>query len=376
MPSLVTWRLLMSAAVCVATASSGHAQRVVRESAAQYRAARALTLVATQRWCTDANAEGCEFRNIADALVLDDGGIIAADLGGPMHRFGASGQFVGAVSRKGRGPGEYRYISAPQLLSSSSLAWFDQALMRVTTLSLSGTPGPAPQLRLPAGVARIGVANGELIVLEVPPGTAVGDNVQATYHTVPASGEPRVLARVATPSLFAPGAPMRALPPLFSPEIVSGIGWAGDIAHGNGALYLVQMFPARGTAWTLDIARSPRAVTAAERNAAIAEALADAKVTTVAALSDMTRSSIERARTIMPALRALRVLRDGTVWICPTPDPGATRVRWDVFSRDGARIGYALLSSTATIVDGARQWILTVQPGTDDVPTVTRYSVP
>jgi len=34
------------------------------------------------------------------------------------------------------------------------------------------------------------------------------------------------------------------------------------------------------------------------------------------------------------------------------------------------------LSSTATIVDGARQWILTVQPGTDDVPTVTRYSVP
>jgi hypothetical protein len=142
MPSLVTWRLLMSAAVCVATASSGHAQRVVRESAAQYRAARALTLVATQRWCTDANAEGCEFRNIADALVLDDGGIIAADLGGPMHRFGASGQFVGAVSRKGRGPGEYRYISAPQLLSSSSLAWFDQALMRVTTLSLSGTPGP------------------------------------------------------------------------------------------------------------------------------------------------------------------------------------------------------------------------------------------
>jgi hypothetical protein len=103
MVSANTRRLLLGAALCVGATSSGHAQRVVRESAAQYHAARALTLVATQRWCTDANAEGCEFRNIADALVLDDGGIIAADLGGPMHRFGASGQFVGAVSRKGRG---------------------------------------------------------------------------------------------------------------------------------------------------------------------------------------------------------------------------------------------------------------------------------
>ena len=73
-----------------------------------------------------------------------------------------------------------------------------------------------------------------------------------------------------------------------------GIGWAGDIAHGNGAQYQVQVFPARGSAWTLDVAHPPRAVTAAERNAANAEALADAKVTTVAALSDMTRSSIDQ----------------------------------------------------------------------------------
>lgn len=376
MQLLNVWRITVGVIglACVTTASS--AQRVVRETAAQWRAARSLTLTTTHRWCIDVNAPGCDFKSIAEALLLDDGGLVAADLSGPMHRFDKAGGFVGALSRKGRGPGEYRFISAPQLLSSGALAWFDQALMRVTTISLAGTPGAAPQLRLPLAVARIGVANGELIALEVPAAANVGDTVQAVYRTVPAAGEARVLARVSTPSLFAPGAPMRTLPPLFSPEIVSGIGWGGDIAHGNGARYQVDVFPSRGAAWRLDIALTPRAVGATERNAAIAQALSDENVASVTALSAMTRSSIERALPTIPMLRALRVLRDGTVWICPTPDPGATRVRWDIFTRDGQRVGYALLPASATITDGARSWILTVQPGADDVPTVTRYTVP
>jgi len=74
-------------------------------------------------------------------------------------------------------------------------------------------------------------------------------------------------------------------------------------------------------------------------------------------------------------MQEIRVLRDGTVWIKPTPVAGDQTARWDMFSRDGKRIGYARLPLSARVRDGARNWILVVEAGPDDVPIVVRYSV-
>ena len=99
-----TWVSLACAMGMVA--GDAHAQKVVRESFAQWQAARSLAITATQRWCVSPDAPGCELRAMADVMWLPDGGIVASDVGGPMHRFRATGEFVGALARKGRGPGE------------------------------------------------------------------------------------------------------------------------------------------------------------------------------------------------------------------------------------------------------------------------------
>ena len=371
----VSTRSIVVAALTLCVSQAIRAQHVTHESPEQYRASRSLTLTQQAAWCAAADTKGCDYKQISDAIALPDGGILMFDLKGPINRFDKSGKFVGALSRIGRGPGEFRYIAAPQLLKSGSLAWFDQGTMRITTLALDGTPGPVHALRLPTGVLHIGIAQGELVVLQVPPGKASGDNVQGIYTTVVDSGTARVLHTVSTPSVFAPGAMMRELPPLFSPQVVTSIGWAGDIAHANGADYSINVRTAASTTYSLQVEWSPVLVTSAEKDHAIQESLHDANVKSVAELPEMIRHSIEGARKTLPALSEMRMLRDGTLWIRPSVLSSAPRARWDVFTHDGKRAGHVMLPSKAIVVDGERDWVLVVEPGIDDVPKVVRYLV-
>jgi hypothetical protein len=71
----------------------------------------------------------------------------------------------------------------------------------------------------------------------------------------------------------------------------------------------------------------------------------------------------------------VHVLRDGTIWILPLPAAGATTTRWDVFARDGRRIGAATLPVTARVHDGMRDWVLVSELNEDDVPSLVRYRV-
>ncbi len=69
----------------------------------------------------------------------------------------------------------------------------------------------------------------------------------------------------------------------------------------------------------------------------------------------------------------IKVLRDGTVWIRPTPSAGASTARWDIFARDGTRLGAANLSPSSRVWDGGRDWVLVNELGDDDVPRFVRY---
>lgn len=352
------------------------AQRLVRESLAEWRAAPLLPITATQRWCADSNAPGCELRTMLEVFALPDGGIVASEAAGPIHRFDRSGTFVGTLGRKGRGPGEYGFVIAPQLLSSGHIAWFDITQMRVTTIGLDGTPGPSQPLTPPRTMTAMYLVDGQLVVLEVPPAPgAVGDTVTGAYRTVPPSGASWVLARARTPSVFAPGSDMMMPPPPFAPTVVASVGWAGDVAHANGGEYVVEVFPSVGNGWRLVVAAPTRPVSSAERDSVVRETLARGRVASVAALPAWQRARLDNASRTMPPLQAIRVLRDGTIWILPTPAPGARSARWDVFSRDGRRIGAVVLPATARVRDGTRDWVLVVEKGRDDVPIAVRYTV-
>ena len=116
-------------------------------------------------------------------------------------------------------------------------------------------------------------------------------------------------------------------------------------------------------------------VTSAERDSAIARVLKNFKVTNIASLPAPVRASFSNAGSTFPPLLELRVLRDGTLWILPTAEMGAVRARWDVFSKNGQRLGRAMLPIAARVWDGAHDWILVSELGEDDAPSFVRYRV-
>lgn len=353
--------------------SSG--QRTVRESYAQWQAARVLPISVSQRWCVSADAPGCDMRAMINAVSLPDGGMLVSDMAGPMRRLSSTGDFVGELGRRGQGPGEYGFLVDLQILPSGYVTWFDNTQMRIASISLDGKPGPVRRLLPPPTMASINVVGEDLAILDVPASAAVGDTVDGVYRTVPASGAPRVLGRVRTPSLFQPGTDMRPATAPFTPRIVASVGWSGDIAHSNGGQYVVEVMPSTGPRWRLEIAMPVRAVTGAERDSVLAQLLTRFKLSTVAALPARERDRLDRSGRTVPPLQAVKVLRDGTVWIQPTVPLGEQTTRWDIFSRDGRRIGCVRLPHGARVTDGMSDWVVVVERGTDDVPVATRYAV-
>lgn len=353
---------------------TAQAPRSVRETATQWRAARALTLTEERAWCADADAEGCDFKRPA-VRALPDGGILAADAQGPIHRFGANGRFIAALGRKGQGPGEYGFVIEASLASNGLVTWFDNTQMRIATVKLDGTPGPVTRLMPPYTMALMFLVDTSLVVLDVPAAPTVGEMVTATYRTVPATGAPRVLARVRTPSTFTVGSDLRPMGGPFDIRVIGDVGPSGDVAHSNGARYDIEVFPAVGAPWRLTVDAPPRPVTASERDSALAAIIKRLRVTMANELPPPVRAAYANTPPSHPPLSMIKVLRDGTVWVRPTPSAGASTARWDVFARDGTRLGAANLSLSSRVWDGGRDWVLVSELGEDDVPRVVRYRV-
>lgn len=224
-----------AALLCLVLSSPLTAQRTVRETAAEWRAAPLVSLVQVQRWCANASDAGCEFREIVGAIALADGGIVATGVMGPIHRFAADGRFERALGRKGRGPGEYGFVVGLNQTPDGRLIWFDNTQMRIASIALDGTPGPVRSVTPPQTMAMMWVRGADLVVLDIPAATTLGDTVTASYLMPAAAGTPRVLARVRAGAIFLPNTSMMAPTGNFAPKIVSDVGPAGDIVHGFGS---------------------------------------------------------------------------------------------------------------------------------------------
>ena len=357
------------------TADELQAQRVVRETAAQWQRAKLLTLTPLTRWCVSGDDAGCDFRSIDDALVLPDGGLIASGAMGPIRHFAPDGALMKALGGRGKGPGEYGFVVHPQFIKDY-LVWFDNTQMRSTSVTLAGVPGPVMLTMLPQTTENMYLVDGVLTVFDVPVSTTPADTVIGLYRTVPASGPPQVFARIRTPVLFSPGSDgMRPLNAPFAPRIVAGVSIRGDVAHSNGGQYLVDVVPLNGTPWRLHVDATKRAVTQKDRDSVEASMLKSFRVEQVASLPPGVRALFAIKHEWFPPLTAIFVLRDGTIWIRPRPLAGATSARWDVFSISGVRVGRAQLPIDARVHDGTRDWVLIVEKNADDVPTVVKYRV-
>jgi hypothetical protein len=351
------------------------AQRVLQESTRQWRNAAIVTLTPVQRWCVDPDAPGCDFKRPASVRALPDGGILMADARGPLHRFGANGQFVGPLGRSGKGPGEYGFVVDAQMASNGYVTWFDNTQMRIATVRLDGTAGPITRVMPPYTMAAMFLVDTQLVVLDVPAAPTLGAIVAASYRTVPTSGLPKRFATVQTPSTFTPGSDMRPLSGPFAPRVLGDVGLEGDVAHSNGTRYEVQFFPRVGARWTLTVDAPARPVLAAERDSAITAIVKRFRVANVNSLPPTVREAYAAAPAAHAPLVTMKVLRDGTLWVRPVADAGSTIARWDIFARDGRRIGAARLPIASRVWDGTRNWILVDELNADDVPTIVRYRI-
>jgi hypothetical protein len=199
--------------------------------------------------------------------------------------------------------------------------------------------------------------------------------VSATYRTVPVSGAPKVLASVKTASKFVPGSDMMLMAGPFEPRVLNDVSDAGDVVHVDAAPYDVQVFPSSGAPWRLQVSLPPRKVSAADRDSATKAALTRFRVQRVADLPAPVREQYEKMPSEHPSLAAVHVFADGTIWIRPTVAAGATNARWDLFRRDGARIGQVTLPVAARVWDGGRDWVIVDVPNEDDVSSFVRYMV-
>lgn len=350
------------------------AQRVVHETAAQWKSAHLITLTPQSKWCVSGDDPGCDFKSIDDVAFLPDGGIVAISRLGAMRRFSTTGKFEGEVARKGEGPGEYLTLESAQLLNDK-IIWFDIRQMRVASVGLNGTPGLITRVIPPPTMQMMYLVGESLVVFDVPPGKSTGDTVVGKYHTVPVSGAPRILASIRTPALFQPGSAQRPASGPFAPRIVAHVGVDGTVAHSNGARYQVDVVPGSGMPWRLESEAPPRDVTSRDRDSVEKSALKFWKSANVASLPPVIREQFDHIPKVFPPLANIRVLRDGTLWIRPVAQRGNTSARWDVFGADGLRVGQAMLPSRALVRDGTKDWVLVVELNSDDVPTVVKYKV-
>lgn len=350
------------------------AQRVVRETANDWKNARQLTLAPQAKWCASPDDEGCDFKSIDDAILLPDGGVVASSVPGPMRHFGANGKIIGTLSSKGKGPGEYGFIAQPRLVRDR-IVWFDNTQMRITSVDLKNTPGKVIAAMMPMTTGMIYMVAETLVVLDVPASTDTNAIVEAVYRTVPSTGAPRVLARVKTRALFQPGSNFFRAGAPFRTLFVSDVGADGSVAHSNGDRYAVDVFPAKGTPWRLESTAPVRAVTQADRDSVIAQTLKVFRAKDVASLPPQMRAQFDVKISTFPPLGEIRALRDGTTWIRPVSMAGETTWRWDVFTADGKRLGQARLPIGAHVRDGMKDWVLVVELGDDDVPRLVKYTV-
>jgi len=357
------------------------APRVVRESAAAYAAAPVLTLERVRAWCEHPEADGCDVRLFAAAQLLPDGGVIASDFEPPIRRFSADGTRRPDIARRGSGPGELRNVMAMRLLGPDSVLLFANNEMRLVRASLDGRGGTSETVMPPNTVQDMDFLGTQLAAWtagRVPragaeaTGTVVEVFADSTHNRVRFTYQLPSQHEIGSGEFVRPLAPLAAVP-----RTVLGAG--GDAAYTAAATYTVHIVPVTGGRWTLRVDRTPRPITPAERDSVVRTVRDRAtRMTRDPRLKGAVTHAEEGLRqlpTRHAAITGLVVLRDGSVWVRSMPDAGASRVRWDAFARDGARIGQLSLRLQEQLLDGEASSLLIGRIDEAGVPGLTLYRV-
>jgi len=345
-----------------------HITRVEYERAAQ------LQLVQLSRVCAVEPSPGCPLDTLAHALLGPGRTMLAVPVGGVAVVFDSSGRWVRDVGRTGAGPGEYRRVMAAGIDSAAAITLFDASGFRVVTFDAAGRAAATRTVQPPMGLMGVRVAEGRLIAWVIPGGRTVGDTVLASFVLLEQGTPSRTLASVAVRSLTRGGTDLMPIPPLFAAFPVWDVGPGLSIVFSPGDRLQVERYGENGVPDLLldaDVAR--RAVTDGDVERELSRRSMRIGVSGLGERAERVfRAQLAEARrnaaAFHPAVRDVRVLRDGTILVKGSPIERADSVRWDVFRRNGNLAGYYLLPKDARIADGDDHVLLLTGLDRDGAP--------
>ena len=320
---------------------------------------------------------------VEGAHRLSDGRIVIANRGTNELRFySATGSFLKAVGRKGRGPGEYQYIAWMARCGTDTLYVYDIGTARLTVLNDRGETVRLAQLMLPENTLPYGAATCQRGGPFVVAGWATG-TPQPGLHRFPMpvglatlNGEPLNMIGLFPGvdrwgTVF--GGQLRGTSPLpLGRNLLQTI--AGDRVYvGTGDAYEVAAYGLDGTLEMLIRLEVPeRPVTDADIEAYIERQLGG--------LDDSERRERLRRSYLkiefpkhLPPYAAFVVDDAGTLWIQDFPGPRDEEVVWRRFSPDGHYIGRAIMKAGLKVFEIGGGYLLGVRRDELDVEHVQLF---
>lgn len=278
---------------------------------------------------------------VGGVTVDDDGRIWVGDTQAKEVRvYDSGGAFVTRVSRDGEGPGEVRNISgmAP---APDGIGVLDARLARVTVFDEDGAVVRSFRIGRPYMILHATPMafddQGRFYDRTPLPSAPLTDTIAVITYS--RAGEPldtAVIAGLERDDLVITenGLPRMSFSRPFAPQPSLAFGPEGTVYFSRGDAYRIEVLSPAGD--TLRVIRRevpPRPVEDDAREAAMAS-LAE---------------SYERARSPMPpgielpgthpAIQALRVDREGNLWVLAASDPSMKTLEWAVHDPDGRYLG-------------------------------------
>jgi hypothetical protein len=318
-------------------------------------------------------APGQELHRVNGAVRSSDGGLIVANGGSlQLFRYDASGKYLGAIGRKGEGPGEFTALSWLGKFAGDTLVTWDRGLDRISVFAPAGAFVTEVRPALPENPMSLEVkgalSDGHLLLARgasfIPAGNVEGTQRQpitgwmidrAGRHVQsfgPFPGETVVLKAGSN------GSSMSRTPvPFGASTLFSARGDAVYIADGDQ--FAVRVYAGDGK--LVRIVRRPytRIRVLPEDVAAYIETQVE-NGPPVQWIRDGIRASFERVTPAdsFPAIRSLQIDTEDHLWVESSRHAGDRQAMWTVFAPNGTLLGDVALPRELQIFEIGRDYII------------------
>lgn len=318
---------------------------------------------------------------VGGAIRLADGRVVVANGATELRFYGSDERYLKTVGRAGAGPGEFRRIYLLRHGAGDSILVYDGSrLSRLTIFSSDGKVGRSVHARRWGEVIVEHDAAGGFIAGPVTVSFAqAAPNVQRTTYTVEGITPEGTVARMFTTNLtkdsYVTHQPPRIVAPMPFAAPVSVAASHDRVYIAARPAYYIAVFTHDGSPLPpIQRAGSPHSVTDDDLDAYIENHMM--RLTSQHA-RDVTRRRIERMprADVVPEIARLLTDEAGDLWVQDFAISERAPSTWTVYSASDRPVATVTLPSKLTVQQIGGDWLLGIQPDTNDVQHVVEYQL-